>query len=166
MIGRALPWLACASARQKQVSGLRIVDLETLSEFTAAVERLRANGLTVHHNASSRMQLYRTKSIPGNRREEYKASFFVKIGEEFGQDVVEVLDAPIGGLMRAPAENGEVWAFRVWDCCPGPGPGDFEKRYSTLAEAIDGVLEYYFGDPGWMCDEYDKHRGETRVRRS
>ena len=67
-------------------------------------------------------------------------------------------------LQRVPAENGEVWAFRVWDWCPGPGPGDFENRYSTLAEAIDAVLEYYFGDPGWMCDEFNKYR-ETRSER-
>lgn len=147
------------------VRGLRIIALETPLEFAAAVERLRGNGLIVYDNASSTMQLYRTKSTPGNRREEYKASFFVKIGEKFGQDVAEALDAPIGGLMRVRTVTGEVWAFRVWDYCPGPGPGDFEKRYLTLAEATDAVLEYYFGDPGWMCDEYNKHRRETQSRR-
>jgi hypothetical protein len=138
--------------------------LETPSEFAVAIERLRAKGLVVHDNASSRMQFYRTKSTPGNRREEYKANYLVKFGEKYGQEVVEVLDAPIGGLMQVPAEYGDGWTFRVWDWCPGPGPGDFEKRYRSLAEAIDAVLEYYFGDPGWMCDEYDKHRREKQRR--
>jgi hypothetical protein len=42
------------------------------------------------------------------------------------------------------------WIFEVWEYIPGPGPGDFQRFFDTLDEAIDAALDYYFGDPAAM----------------
>jgi hypothetical protein len=42
------------------------------------------------------------------------------------------------------------WIFEVSEYIPGPGPGDFQRLFDSLDEAIAAVLEYYFGDPTAM----------------
>ena len=42
------------------------------------------------------------------------------------------------------------WIFEVWEYTPGPGPGDFQRFFDSLNEAIDAVLDYYFGDATMM----------------
>ncbi|MCA9078983.1 MAG: hypothetical protein KDA58_00430 [Planctomycetaceae bacterium] len=120
--------------------------------------RLRERGLNVRDDGDSRMQVYRPTCVHGNCREDYEANLITVVGEEYGNDVIEVLDAPISFLQRSTSGNDEGWTFRVWDYCPGPGPGDFEQHYGTLTDAVNGVLEYYFGNPDWMCAEYNQYR--------
>ena len=134
--------------------------METSVNIGSAMTRLRSAGLIVSSDANSGFHFHHPTSVPGNRREGYKQNLIGFKDDELG--VTEVLDAPRGGLFRQQVENESGWAFRVWDWCPGPGPGDFERRYSSLEVAIDAVLEYYFGDPAWMCDEYDKYRRKRR----
>ena len=130
--------------------------MDSDANIATATKRMQDAGLVVHCDGSSRFQFHRPTMMPGNRREGYKQTLIGLKGENL--DVTEVLDAPLGGLFRLPNENGGGWAFRIWDWCPGPGPGDFEIRYPSLEEGVDAVLEYYFGDPSLMCDEYDEFR--------
>lgn len=136
--------------------------MESAAEMDAAIQRLRAAGLVVHGNGTLTrgFLVHRPTSVPGNRREGYAANI-VGVTDEYTLDAVEVLDAPIGAVLRADMGAGG-WAFRVWDWCPGPGPGDFERRYPTLESTVTAVLDYYFGDPGWMCDEYNSRPRRKR----
>jgi hypothetical protein len=51
----------------------------------------------------------------------------------------------------------------VEESIPSPGPGDFLNRWPTAEEAIDDVLDYYFGDPSRM--EPLRKRSEIRLKK-
>lgn len=55
-------------------------------------------------------------------------------------------DCPVAHLYN---ENGK-WYFQVHEFAPGPGPGDFTEAHSSMSDAIDSILEYYFGAPERM----------------
>lgn len=46
--------------------------------------------------------------------------------------------------------DGEVWIVLSEDYCPGPGPGDFLDTWATADEAVDDIIDFYFGDPSRM----------------
>lgn len=42
------------------------------------------------------------------------------------------------------------WIVFAQDFNPTKGPGDFQNVWSSLEEAIDDILDFYFGDPARM----------------
>jgi hypothetical protein len=129
------------------------------NEFDAALDQLRATGLVIFSSDCERQsfQVYRPVSIPGNRREGFTKNMIHSLGNyPTDEPEVDVLDAPSCCVLHE--KNTDNWTLQVWNWTPGPGPGDFRKQYQTLQEIIEAILEYYFGDPAWMCDEYNKHR--------
>jgi hypothetical protein len=133
--------------------------MESIDDILTTIRRLRDAGLVISESEDhERYLMYRPTSVPGNRRVEYEREFL------YGPTLIEIamLDAPLGSLsyLRGQAQPG--WVFRVWEWAPGPGPGDFENLYPTLSAAVEAVLEYYFGDPAWMCAQYDRVRLSKR----
>ncbi|MBW4458770.1 MAG: hypothetical protein KME47_00735 [Nodosilinea sp. WJT8-NPBG4] len=78
-------------------------------------------------------------SVPGNTRPD--SEFFFWCGEEGIP-----CDAPAARLYLT--EKG--WIFEVWVFIPGPGPGDFRRLFPSPDEAVNAIVEYYFGDPSEM----------------
>lgn len=97
--------------------------------WEAAIQRLSAAGLSVHSS-------YKWLKISRH----YVASNLV---HDF------VREGACDLTLR-----GEVWTVRMWELIPGPGPDDFECEFMTLDEAVDTVLNFYFGTPtivdGWI----------------
>jgi len=62
-----------------------------------------------------------------------------------GEDVV--VDAPV---LQLHFSEGR-WHVTVHEYEPGPGPGDFVHGYSTIDQAVEDIIDYYFGDPARMC---------------
>ena len=57
-----------------------------------------------------------------------------------------LLDAPSAQLFHQDAK----YVVCVHEMVPGPGPGDFRNEHDNLDEAINDILEYYFGNPARM----------------
>lgn len=74
-------------------------------------------------------------SAGGNRIEGYEIWFTNLAGEQ------ELSDAP--GAVIFPVEKS--WGVSVSEYVPGPGPGDFEKIFSSEQKAVSAIVEYYFG---------------------
>lgn len=46
-------------------------------------------------------------------------------------------------------QNGDKWDVFTQECVP-QGPNDLNNLWSTLEEAVEDILEFYFGDPERM----------------
>ena len=129
---------------------------DAASGVNDALRPLRDAGLIVvpWGETSSRFHIRRPTSVQGNRRVDYSRQL---LGSHDGEYVVlETVDSPISILHKSP--ESDSWSFSAWEYCPGPGPGDFERVYGSLGEAVSAIVEYYFGDPAWMCAEWDAYR--------
>lgn len=74
-------------------------------------------------------------SAGGNRIEGYEGWFTNLSGEQ------ELSDAPRTVIFSIE----KSWSVSVSEYVPGPGPGDFEKIFSSEQKAISAIVEYYFG---------------------
>lgn len=74
------------------------------------------------------------KSVGGNFRENHESYW--------GWEQI-LCDAPASYLY----EKNDKYFFVVHQWIPGPGWGDFEKTYNELEEALEAIIDYYFGDP-------------------
>ena len=128
---------------------------DAASEVDEALRPLREAGLVVSPwGETSRFHIRRPASVAGNRRIDYNRQLH---GFRDGEIVVlDTVDAPMSVLQQSPV--GDAWSFYAWEYSPGPGPGDFERVYGSLCEAVSAILEYYFGDPAWMCAEWEAYR--------
>ncbi len=43
-----------------------------------------------------------------------------------------------------------VWVVQAQQYSPVPGPGDFIDEWETAEQAVDDILDFYFGDPKRM----------------
>ncbi|NEO84256.1 MAG: hypothetical protein F6J87_08385 [Spirulina sp. SIO3F2] len=105
-------------------------------------ERLKEAGLIVKENKGrkiKKLKIFKPASIPGNSRQER--------GFPISYESQRILcSAPKSMIFQ----QGDSWFFTVWLWAPGPGPGDFNDKYSSVSEVVDAVLDYYFGDPSKM----------------
>jgi hypothetical protein len=107
-----------------------------------AIQRLQEAGLLVSSRGSvgpvtHMFHIAKPTAIPGNARQ-------VNIGSWGAENIP--IDAPSADIYLW----NQQWVFEVSEYIPGPGPGDFQRFFDTLDEAIDAVLDYYFGDPTAM----------------
>ncbi len=117
-------------------------------DFDEACERLRARGLNASFDSNQQVvRVYRSPDVPGNKRHHFSHALFLSLDPP-----IEVkLDAPVGWLSRL--ENGE-WIFHIAACVPR-GPGDHAWTYVDLNQAVEDIVDYYFGDDLRMCADWD-----------
>jgi len=112
------------------------------------IEKLRSYGLFVAKPRSSDscypdgVLVGKPDNVLGNHIEAYSAGYSTAVA--VGQEVR--FDAPPVWFF---GHHG-VWFVLAEDYCPGPGPGDFLDEWSTPEEAVEDILDFYFGDPARM----------------
>jgi hypothetical protein len=57
------------------------------------------------------------------------------------------IDAPMLKFLFA----NDTWQVHGQDCAGGMGPADFIDEWSTPEEAVQDILDFYFGDPTRMA---------------
>lgn len=72
------------------------------------------------------------------------------------------LDAP---PIRFFSDDGK-WFVLAEEYCPGPGPGDFLDEWRTPEEAVDDILDFYFGDPRRMQKKEEARKHPVRSPQS
>lgn len=82
---------------------------------------------------------------------------YITVGE--GVPCSEIY-APMLKLINADG----TWEVHGQDCAGGMGPADFRNQWSNADEAIQDILEFFFGDPARMARkaEYFKHIAANR----
>ncbi len=80
--------------------------------------------------------------ITGNSIPGYEGGY-ITIGEEIQPPE---MDAPFVVLLS----RAEGWMVRAQECIPIPGMGDFVNVWKTADEAIQDILDFYFGNPERM----------------
>ncbi len=116
------------------------------------LDRLRNAGLLIsspysptHAAFPDGVAVGKPTTVPGNSIENYRLGW--------GFDGT-MLDAPL--LWVHPYEG--KWYVVVAEYAPGPGPGDFVDVWRTEQEAVDDILDFFFGNPARM-DIKRKARG-------
>jgi hypothetical protein len=125
---------------------------EIAMEQAKFIIKLKNKGLLVGKNSIGPYvggyTICKPTRVPGNSRKNW-ASYF-------GEDDIPC-NAPGSSLYP---QDGK-WIFEVWECIPGPGPGDFQDEFDVLEDAVESVLDYYFGNPSRMNPpEFLKARGK------
>lgn len=81
------------------------------------------------------------KAVPGNSIPGYES--------QYGLEADVTVDAPFVQLYS----DADAWYVVAVDFTPGPGPGDFTSKWPTVAETVDDILEFYFGDQKRMNEK-------------
>lgn len=117
------------------------------NEFVEAVRQFVARGLCAHYEPRwGAIRVFRHPRVPGNARTGYSVTLFLSV-----EPVVElVLDAPFGWLSLT--EEGR-WQFYIEACIPR-GPGDHCWMFDSVDLAIESAVDYFFGHPARMCQEW------------
>jgi hypothetical protein len=80
-------------------------------------------------------------TTPGNSIPDYTSSY----GMENEQEEVPV-NTP---FIHFYCHNGKSIVYSV-DYIPGPGPGDFVNEWNSTDEALNDIMDFFFGDPSRM----------------
>lgn len=114
------------------------------------IQQLRSSGLFVSdpwptsHVWPDHVLVGKPTGVSGNSIPGYKFQFGL------GDDSIE-FDAPPVRLIY----DGEWWFVLAEDFIPGPGPGDFLDEWKTADEAVEDILDFYFGNPQRMQAKAD-----------
>jgi hypothetical protein len=117
------------------------------------LQKLRSRSLFVskpwpsNHVWPNNVLVGKPVNIPGNSIPGYRDGFESK-------EVEVEFDAPSIRLWF----DGEVWLVLAEEYCPGPGPGDFLDDWKTPEEAVEDILDFYFGDPKRMQAKADARK--------
>lgn len=95
------------------------------------------------HGWSDGVRVGKPTTTPGNSIAGYKAGYVV-----IGAEAVEPPDMDAPMVVLYSVDN--KWIVHSQECVPKLGPGDFVNEWSTPAEAIEDILDFYFGDPWRM----------------
>ncbi|QQR59071.1 MAG: hypothetical protein IPG59_06155 [Candidatus Melainabacteria bacterium] len=118
------------------------------------IKRLEKSGLfvsepyPVSHVLSQGVMIGKPTSVSGNNIKDYN----------FGYDDIP-MDAPAVILFSTDKQ----WIVLGQEASPLPGPGDFMNFWDTIDEAIDDILDFYFGDSSRMQAK-EQARLEVRSR--
>lgn len=125
-----------------------------------SIQRLRSAGLFVSdpwpssHVWPDNVLIGKPTGVPGNSIPDYTTFFGLHDPIEF--------DAPPVRLWF----DGEKWLVLAEEYIPGPGPGDFLDEWDTIDEAVDDILDFYFGDPKRMQVKADARKRVIRSSQS
>ncbi len=133
--------------------------MKSSRDLDEACERLCARGLIACFDSNQQVvRVYRSPDVQGNRRHHFSDALLLSVDPP-----AEVrLDAPVGWLSRL--DNGE-WFFQIAACVPR-GPGDHAWTYVDLNQAVEDIVDYYFGDDSRMCADWDTAIAAGIVRRT
>jgi hypothetical protein len=127
------------------------------------IEGIRENGLIVddfpvfvrdHIGYPSGYLVFLPESNGGNGLVEYEAHFL----DSDGQDRITRMPS----LTLWGDESN--WNIEVHEWVPGPGPGDFSKRFTSLDEALENILSYFF-DPNDHSFKQAEHKHLDNARK-
>ncbi len=124
------------------------------------IEKLRSHGLFVNkpmpsaHVFPDGVLVGKPKTVAGNSIPNYSTGFVL----DLEKDQRIEFDAPPVWLYG----HCEVWVVLAEEYCPGPGPGDFLNEWSSPAEAVEDILDFYFGDPKRMQAKADARKHPVR----
>ena len=113
-----------------------------MSTLDTELIRLEKAGLIVRKIEGGnilKFRILKPTSTRGNARKQ--SEFYVRNGSE------RILCSPPRSML---VQQENSWVFKVWEWTPGPGPGDFRTSYASISDAVDAILDYYFGDPSKM----------------
>ena len=68
----------------------------------------------------------------------------------FGEDAPPDMDAP---MLKFYIDSENNWMVRGEDYAGAKGPGDFVHLWKTPEEALDDILDFYFGNPARMQEK-------------
>jgi hypothetical protein len=111
-------------------------------------ERLRAHGLFVSDPRSADscypdgVLIGKPVSVRGNHIPNFSTGYVINLNA----DEEIQFDAPPVWLFG----HGGVWVVQAQDHSPVPGPGDFINEWKTPEEAVQDIVDFYFGDPERM----------------
>ncbi len=89
----------------------------------------------ISHSLSLGVVVGKPTNIQGNKIDNFR----------HGYDEVD-MDAPDVKLFF---KDGQ-WIVWGQEGVPVPGPGDFKNSWNTAIEAVEDILDFYFGDPSRM----------------
>lgn len=111
------------------------------------IAKLRSRGLFVAEPRSSDscypdgVLVGKPVALPGNHIPKFSTSYAnLATNEEINFDAPPVWFFGHGG----------VWIVLAQEHSPVPGPGDFIDEWNSPEEAVQDILEFYFGDPQRM----------------
>ncbi len=110
------------------------------------LEQLRERGLLTsgpfspRHSLAHAFWIHKPAATKGNSVPDYRMGFVT------GDETIPC-DAP--SILLRP-EDGK-WAVWMQEGIPGMRPGDFKNHWDTEQEAIDDILDFYFGNPERMA---------------
>lgn len=126
------------------------------------LKQLRMAGLYIsspyspNHGWRDGVRVGKPTTTPGNSIPGYKAGYVV-----IGAEAIEPPDMDAPMVVLYSVDN--KWIVHSQECVPKLGPGDFVNAWSTPAEAIEDILDFYFGDPKRMQEKAEvKRRSEQR----
>lgn len=105
------------------------------------IQQLRSRKLFVsdpfshRHKMANGVWIAKPTSVEGNHVNKYESSC----------DGIPI-DAP--AVLLLPTEQG--WMVLNQEHIPTSGPGDFKNVWQTQQEAVDDILDFYFGNPERM----------------
>jgi hypothetical protein len=105
------------------------------------IQQLRCRKLFVsepfsaRHKMANGVWIAKPASVEGNHVNNYKSSC----------DEIPI-NAP--AVLLLPTEQG--WMVLNQEHIPTSGPGDFKNVWQTQQEAVDDILDFYFGNPARM----------------
>lgn len=97
-------------------------------------------------------------NVPGNHIPGYSTAYVINLDTD--QEVQ--FDAPPVWLYG----HCGVWVVLAEEYCPGPGPGDFVHEWQTPEDAVQDILDFYFGDPRRMQAKTEARKHPVRAGQS
>jgi hypothetical protein len=102
--------------------------------------QLQQAGLTLFES-ENRCRIIKETGVPGNVLPGYKALPVICLDKK-GDTINEIQsDCPSMPLF----ERKDHFELLCWDWVPGPGPGDFDKKFDDAGVLTAFILSYYFG---------------------
>lgn len=113
------------------------------------LQRLKEAGLYISepfpegHGWEHGVRIGKPVTTPGNSIPDYDDGYIT-----IGSKSVEPpeIDSPIVIFYH----KGNSWVVHSQECVPDPGPGDFQNVWNTPEEALDDIIDFFFGDPERM----------------
>lgn len=92
------------------------------------------------------LRICKPRSVKGNSVPGYRNGY-VSLDDNEGKEFEPETDAPFVTFFF----NGQYWVVWSHEGFPGVQPGDFITEWATANEAIEDILDFYFGDPRRMA---------------
>ncbi|UOK42187.1 MULTISPECIES: hypothetical protein [Flavobacterium] len=122
------------------------------------ITKLEELGIIVWESEKRCMLLKKT-GIGGNNLPNYKSIPTVSLNEK-GETIEELTsDCPVMNLWY----NEDRFLLSCWSWVPGPGPGDFEKEFTSQDELVEFIISYYFGNNEYF-DARKKYEEEKQKK--